>query len=354
PPPPARPRRPPPPPPPRGRGVGLAAMRRIDCHVHLVGDGSSGSGCWVRFRTLYHRFMGGVMLREHGMPRDLFRKGKVDEAYVERLVEMVEGSASLDAAVLLAQDIPYSDDGEPLPEKGGFHVPNDYLFEVVERHPDIFLAAASIHPGRPDAMEELERCIERGAPVLKLLPNCLNVNCSDKRYQRFWERMAEAGMIFLSHTGGELSLPVMRPEYADPAILRLPLECGVRVIAAHCAGRSGLWDPDYTAGLLKMFEEFPNLYGDNSALSTPIRSGTVPKVLAGGQAVMERILHGSDFPIPVGGFGPWRVGAIDRGTWRAASAEGNALERDCLLKRGMGFEEETFGRLARLMGERTS
>ncbi|MEM8954272.1 MAG: amidohydrolase family protein [Verrucomicrobiota bacterium] len=324
-------------------------MRRIDCHVHLVGDGSSGSGCWVRFRTLYHQFMGGVMLREHGMPRDLFRSGKVDEAYVERLVGLVEGAGSLDAAVLLAQDVPHSDSGEPLPEKGGFYVPNEYLFAVVDRHPNLFLAAASIHPGRRDAMEELEICLARGARVLKLLPNCLNVNCSDKRYQVFWERMAEAGMILLAHTGGELSLPVMRPEYADPATLRLPLECGVRVIAAHCAGRSGLRDPDYTAGLLEMFAEFPNLYGDNSALSTPLRSRTVPKVLQGGEMVMERILHGSDFPIPVGGFGPWRVGAIDRETWRAASRERNALERDCLLKREMGFDEETFLRFGKLI-----
>jgi hypothetical protein len=65
---------------------------------------------------------------------------------------------------------------------------------------------------------------------------------------------------------------------------------------------------------------------------------------------MARVLHGSDFPIPVGGFGPWRKGAIDRGTWRESKGEANALERDCVLKLAIGFSEETFTRLDGLIG----
>jgi predicted TIM-barrel fold metal-dependent hydrolase len=330
----------------RESGISCAIVRKIDCHVHLVGDGSSGSGSWIQFRNLYHRFMGQVMLKEHGLPGDALKTG-VDEVFVERLVELVEES-TLDAVVLLAQDIPYSDDGKPLPEMGGFYVPNDYLFAVVAKHPELFIPAASIHPGRPDAMEELEKCIAGGAKVLKLLPNCLNVDCSDRRYTPFWERLGEAGVILLSHTGGEFSLPVMRPEFANPENLRLPLESGVTVIAAHCAGRSGLWDADYTAGLITMFGEYPNLYGDNSAFCTPMRCNTIPKVM--GDEVMARVLHGSDFPIPVGGFGPWRKGAIDGRTWRESKGEANALERDCVLKLAIGFSEETFTRLDGLIG----
>ena len=51
---------------------------------------------------------------------------------------------------------------------------------------------------------------------------------------RFWERMAESKLPLLAHTGGEHTLPVVRPEFADPRILTLPLECRVTVIAAHC------------------------------------------------------------------------------------------------------------------------
>ena len=69
--------------------------------------------------------------------------------------------------------------------------------------------------------------------------------------------MAEKKIIFLSHTGGEMTLPVMKKAYADPRVLTLPLECGVTCIAAHCAGGSYPGDRDYTDDLLQMFKEFP-------------------------------------------------------------------------------------------------
>ncbi|MCB1064381.1 MAG: amidohydrolase family protein, partial [Verrucomicrobiae bacterium] len=219
-------------------------MRRIDCHVHLVGDGTSGSGCWIRMDWPHQKFLSRMMLREAGISPGVLNRD-LDTCYVERLAEQVRES-DLDAAVLLAQDVPHADDGEPIPNKAGFFVPNDYLLDVCERHPDLFIPAASIHPARPDAIDELEKCLARGAKVLKLLPNCLNIDYADPRYRPFWERVAGAGMILLSHTGGEHTLPVLKPAFSDPRLLEAPLEIGVTVIAAHAAGRSGLWDPDYT------------------------------------------------------------------------------------------------------------
>lgn len=320
-------------------------LRKLDCHVHLLGDGSSGSGCWLRMRSVVHRLMARIIVHETGLPLSALREG-LDELLVQRLVRLVRES-SLDAVVLLAQDLPHHDDGTPLPEKGAFYAPNQHLLEVCARYPDLFLPAVSIHPVRRDAMEELEMCLQAGARVLKLLPNCLNVDYAAPRYRPFWEKMAEHGMILLSHTGGELSLPVMNHRFADPRLLRYPLECGVRVIAAHCAGRSGLWDADHTDALLEMFPQWPGLYGDNSALCSPIRARTLPKILP--EAVRCRIIHGSDFPIPVSGFGPWRMGLLGRATWQQASREPNVLERDVLLKRALGFDDATFTRLAELL-----
>ncbi|HEX5791059.1 MAG TPA: amidohydrolase family protein [Luteolibacter sp.] len=321
------------------------ALRKIDCHVHLVGDGSSGSGCWLQMRTPIHEVMAKVIVRLAGLPGGCLKSG-LDEVMVDRLVDLVRTS-TLDSVVLLAQDVPHLDNGTPKPEFGAFHVPNEYLLKVCGEHPQLFIPAVSIHPSRRDAMEELERCLEAGARVLKLLPNCLNVDYSDRRHQRFFERMAEAGMILLSHTGGELSLPVLDPHLADPRLLEQPLDCGVTVIAAHCAGRAALWDEDYTDILIGMFAKWPKLYADNSALCSFFRCQTLPKIL--GEGVQERILHGSDFPIAVGGFGPWRVGLIDSKTWRAANRDPNVLERDAYLKRQIGFSEETFTRMAELL-----
>lgn len=337
----------------------MSGLRRIDCHVHLVGDGSSvadGSSdprSWFKLDSAWQRLQARFMLRGLGLPAEILNGG-IDAAYAAALREMV-GSSSLDAAVLLAQDIPYDDDGRPIPDKAAFYVPNEFLFEVVESAPDLFIPAISIHPGRADAMDELERCIARGARVLKLLPNCLNVDCSDPRHTAFWERLAEAGIILLAHTGGEKTLPVLRPELADPRTLALPLECGVTVIAAHLAGRSGLFDPDYTDALLAMFADHPRLFGDNSAISSLNRARTAKRVLRHaasselGALARARVIHGSDLPVPITGLGGFFGGLVSRTDLKAAKQIRNPLERDVHLKRAMGFGEDTFTRMDELL-----
>ena len=162
--------------------------------------------------------------------------------------------------------------------------------------------------------------------------------------------MAETGMILLAHTGGEVTLPVIRAEYADPRVLELPLRCGVKVIAAHCSGRSCFHDRDYTGVLLGMFQQFPNLYGDNSALCSPVRSRTLRRIIR--PELFPRIVHGSDFPIPVSGLGPWVRRVISWRQYRRGMREGNVLERDFGFKRAMGFPKETFTRLDHLMADR--
>ena len=69
------------------------------------------------------------------------------------------------------------------------HVPNDYILKLARENAE-FLPAVSIHPARKDAMDELEKCLERGAVMLKILPNCQNIDCNQTRYRRFWDRMA--------------------------------------------------------------------------------------------------------------------------------------------------------------------
>ena len=221
---------------------------RIDGHVHFVGDGSNGSGCWLRSSTLLDRIVEPIVKAQAGISKSSRQFG-IDQAYEQRLIRLIDDS-SLDAVLLLAMDYPYDEDGNCLKEKAKFYVPNDHVLGLAKKHAQI-IPACSIHPARKNAIEELERCAEKGAKVLKLLPNCHNVDCSNNRYRTFWEKLAKLNMPFLAHTGGEFSVPVLNAKFADPRILRLPLECGAKVIAAHGAGKSGLWDPDYTADLLK-------------------------------------------------------------------------------------------------------
>lgn len=320
-------------------------MRTLDCHVHLVGDGSENSGCWVSTPTLWKKAMAQAMLYAGKIPRQALHGRQMDRLYRETLLRHLDGSG-LDGLVLLAQDMPHNDHGDPI-SGGSFYVPNDYLFRVCAERPGKLIPACSIHPARKDALAELDRCIEKGAKVLKLLPNCLNVHCSDEKLRPFWQKMAQAKMVFLCHTGGETSVPVLSPKDASPETLRLPLECGVTCIAAHAAGRSLFFDPDYTGLLLNMFKQYPHLYCDNSALCSPVRCRTVKHLL--NPEVLPRVIHGSDWPIPVSGVGPWAFGLLSTAQWAAGNREKNPIKRDVIWKKAMGFPEETFTRLAGLL-----
>lgn len=315
---------------------------RLDGHVHLVGNGRAGSGCWIRLSG-WHRLMGAMMSRGLGMPVGIDHP-EFDETFIATLAAWLAES-DLDGALLLAQDQVYQADGSPC-DFGSFHVPNDHLFDVCDRHP-AFLPAVSIHPARRDALDELDRCLARGARALKLLPNCHDVDCSAPRYDAFWERMSEARLPLLAHTGGELTVPVANRAYQSPEVLRRPLEIGLTVIAAHCASSSAVFDRDYFSLLEEMMASFPNLHADSSALNTPFRSRIYPRVLA--SRFLPRIVHGSDFPVPVGAWCPRLRGVISASDRREAAASANPLQRDYLLKRAAGFDEAHFTTLTGIL-----
>ena len=317
---------------------------RIDGHVHFVGDGSNESGCWLRSSTLLDRIVEPIVKAQAGISKSSRQLG-VDQAYEERLIGLIDDSL-LDAVLLLAMDYPYDEDGNCLKKKAKFYVPNDHVLGLAKKKAQI-IPACSIHPARKNAIQELERCVEQGAKVLKLLPNCHNVDCSDTRYRIFWERLAKLNMPFLAHTGGEFSVPVLNAKFADPRILRLPLECGVKVIAAHGAGKSGLWDLDYTADLIRMMDEFANLFTDNSALASPNRWPTIPALLD--PKIQSRVIHGSDFPIPSGGLGPWIGKLLSGANYSKSRKIKNPLQRDVFIKKAIGFKENTFTVLGEIL-----
>jgi hypothetical protein len=310
----------------------------LDFHVHIVGTGACGTGCWLRVRG-WHRPLAVVMLRQIGLSADAFERN-FDALYVEHLLTQIQAS-SLGGALILAHDEVYNAAGRRLKDAGSFYVPNDYVLRLAREHPE-FVPAVSIHPARPDALDELERCLEGGAAAMKCLPNCHNIDCNDRRFTRFWERMAEAGLPLLAHTGGEHTVPVMEPKYANPAILRLPLECGVKVIAAHCATKSGLTDPEYFFDLVRMFERYPNLFADISAFNVPLRGRHMRECLKPDTVV--RMVHGSDYPVPVNGVWAWLRRQVGWKAYQQSRRETNVLERDYQLKRAMGFPDEVFTR----------
>jgi hypothetical protein len=326
-----------------GPSSGEQSTGRIDMHVHMVGNGVAGSGGWLRL-TGWHRWLAGFMLRQLGIPASAL-EGDLEAIYAEHLRKLVHES-SMDSVVLLAHERVHDQDGTPREDLGSMFVPNDVVLGLAKKFPE-FLPGVSIHPARRDALDELERCLEGGAVLMKCLPNCQNIDFSDTRFRPFWERMAEAGLPLLAHTGGEHTVPVINAALADPRLLRFPLECGVTVIAAHCATKSGALDRDHFDAWAAMLREFPNLYGDISAMISLNRCGHLRDCLR--DDIAPRILHGSDFPVPVLGHRLWLQGWIDRATLRRCQRIANSLERDWQFKLALGFSEEIATRPAHLL-----
>jgi predicted TIM-barrel fold metal-dependent hydrolase len=316
---------------------------RVDAHVHVVGNGKNGSGCWLKLKGK-HAILARFMVAQLGLEQSSLT-GDLETVYVARLLELLQES-SLQKAIILAHDQVYHSSGLLMEGAGSFYVPNDYVLTLARKHPE-FMPAISIHPARADAIPELERCADLGAVMMKCLPNCHNIDCNDRKYVKFWEKMAELKLPLLAHTGGENTVPVVNPAYSNPRVLTLPLRCGVNVIAAHCGTRSGFKDPDYFDVFASMISEFPNLYGDNSAFNLPMRCKPVPQCLK--EPIVSRIIHGSDFPVPVSGRWAWMRGLISREDFTKSKAIGNVIERDVYLKKAMGFGEETFTRIHQLL-----
>ncbi len=320
---------------------------RIDGHVHVVGNGTGGTGCWYRPRGVT-RFGAPMMLRAVGLPRSALT-GDLDGLYANQMLRFVRES-SVAAAVILAQDEPYRENGDVMAGAGSFYVPNDHVLGLAQAHPE-FLPAVSIHPARRDALDELERCLAAGAVMLKCLPNCQNIDWNHPRYTRFLERMAASGLILLAHTGSERTLPVIDARLADPRVLTRALEIGVTCIAAHCGTGMMVIDRDYFEVFVEMTRRFPRLYGDNSALAGcnfRARPSAIRR-LARDPELSARIVHGSDVPVPVTGVLLWASRLISWRAYREAGRVANPIERDAQLKRTLGFGEESFTRLAALL-----
>ena len=309
-------------------------LHPVDMHVHVLGNGKSGSGCRINPRWWQRPFME-MMAADVGLktsPTD----PALDRLYVERLLGWVNES-TLGSAVILACDDLFDETGHRFPGLSGLFVPNDYVLRLAKEH-HAFLPGASIHPARHDAIAELDRCAEAGAVLLKLLPCVQAVDCNRPSYRPFWQRLAQLNLPLLAHTGGEFSLPTHRRDLQSVETLRLPLECGVNVIAAHCGTPALPWDRDYFEQFDQMRKSFPNLYGDLSALSQVTHLRTLDRL----RKDPRQILYGSDYPVLTSAFWSRFKGWITKAVYRGICAIRNPLEKKYQLTLALGFPDRIF------------
>jgi hypothetical protein len=96
-----------------------------------------------------------------------------------------------------------------------------------------------------------------------------------------------------------------------------------------------------------MLREFPNLYGDISALLSLNRCRHLLDCHR--SEIEPRILHGSDFPVPVLGHRLWLNQSLDGESFHRVQKIVNPLERDFQFKKALGFSDEVFTRATELL-----
>ncbi len=320
----------------------------LDFHVHLLGVGDEGSGCFLSERQRTHS-LSSVTPTNYSLLLGLLgleQNGHMDRDYVAVLVDQLQRS-SLEKALLVGQDGRYDQDGMFDRAATNFYVPNEYLLRVAREHPDLFVPCVSINPKRRDALEELERCAEGGARVLKIHPPTQDVDPGQDRFRTFYRRLAELDILLMVHTGAEHGSPIVGDDYSDPQRLVPALQEGCTVIAAHAGMGTFLDSVDFFPALVELIQDYPRLYCDSSVLAATSYWRSLPRILEQ-DLVMERLIHGSDFPFPSNALAFWnRLPPMDL---LRLSSEPNLLERDFRLKLALGLPAEVFERGARLLG----
>lgn len=289
----------------------IDAREVIDSHVHVVGLGKGGTGCWVNphmqsmahpvlaARFSIYKAAAGVVNEENG-----------DAEYVETLTRRAGSQLVHGRHLLLGFDQCHDERGNPQPELSEFFTPNSYIVKLARERPDLFVACASVHPYRADAVDELERAVEGGAVAVKWLPNAMRMDPSSPLCDRFYAALARMQVPLLTHAGEEKAVEADEAQrFGNPLHLRRPLERGVKVIVAHCASLGQ--NPDLDAPGTPWVDNFdlfarlmdePKwgglLFGETSAMCQANRAGRPLQEVLRRTDWHPRLLNGSDYPLP--------------------------------------------------------
>jgi mannonate dehydratase len=323
---------------------GIDPARLWDCHVHLLGNGGSGSAAWInpRMDSLWHPIerlqkafylnaacvtdetanapshMTGrtseasrASVTARGPRLDPIGEAGMDNAFVQRLLMQHKAFPTGGKLMLLAFDWHHDTHGRRVQDLSPFHTPNEYAQRVARAYPDRFEWIASVHPYREDAVSALETAAQGGVRALKWLPAAQGIDPADARCDRFYETLARLKLPLLTHAGQEMAVDGgQMQDYGNPLRLRRALDHGVRVIVAHCASLGDGIDLDCgpdgpPVSNFKLFVRLMDeprydrlLYGDLAAVGQRLRAGDTLRTLITRHEWQARLVYGSDYPLP--------------------------------------------------------
>jgi len=273
----------------------------IDCHVHLAALPDGDNGCYISPKMLNSPLFRFLLWKHELAPA---RPREANARYLDQLIRELRASRYVRKAVLLGMDGFYDQTGLLNRQHTEFLISNDYVFKTAQAHPDFFLAGPSINPKRKDAVDEVHRCADAGAVLVKVLPNAQHFNPADSRYIPFYRTLAERQLPLLSHVGYEFSLIGKDQSVGDPDRLRTALDQGVKVIAAHACSYGLMLYEKFLPTFHEFARRYQNFYADISALTLPNRLGMLLH-LRRYPEFHDRLLFGTDYPLFVFHLAAW-------------------------------------------------
>ncbi len=295
---------------------GLDPKKVVDTHVHVMGLGIEGTGCFVHPGALsFTSPTRWVKTRFYKGAAGIHDDSRADALFVQRLVDLCTHQNPQGRSLLMAFDKHHDAEGKPDLDRTEFFTPNAYVAALAKKHPDLFLFCGSVHPYRPDALEALRKARQLGAVAIKWLPNAMGIDPLDERCDPFYALLRELKLTLITHGGEEQAVHAEEAqELGNPLRLRRPLDAGVKVVIAHCASLGTNRDLDAEAGadgeqprlssyalfrrLMSEKKYRGQLYGDVSAMTQfnrceePLRETLLAGDLDG------RLVNGSDYPLP--------------------------------------------------------
>jgi len=289
--------------------AGIDPAQLWDCHVHIAGLGDGGSGIVVgpQLSSPLHpvHYAQRLFYMNAGCAHNA--PGKVDQAYVARLLNLCDAMPEGFKVMLFAFERFHDGKGDAHPEHSAFYVPNAWAARLAREFPARFEWVASLHPYHAAAVDQLKTAIADGARAVKWLPAAMGMDPADARCDAFYRVLAESGTPLIVHCGEEKAVKGSDTQaYGNPLRLRRALDAGVKVVVAHCASLGNDLDDDGKA--LPSFDLFLKLmnepraksllHGDISAVTQRNRKPAVIRTLLEREDLHERLLHGSDYPLP--------------------------------------------------------
>ena len=328
--------------------------------MHLAGLGDGGSGIEIGPQLssplLPVHYAQRLFYMNAGCAHD--SPGQVDSAYVARLLNLCDAMPEGFKVMLFAFERFHDTAGHAHPEHSAFYVPNAWAAKLAREFPARFEWVASLHPYHVTAVDDLKQAISSGARAVKWLPAAQGMDPASAKCDDFYRVLAASGTPLIVHCGEEKAVKGSDTQaFGNPLRLRRALDLGVKLVVAHCATIGTDLDDDGKVRLsfdlfLKAMAE-PRaqglLFGDLSAITQRNRQPSVIRMLLERADLHDRLLHGSDYPLPgvlplISSTTLARAGLLPKGAVADLDTlrEHNPLLFDFVLKRLLNWQGHSF------------